>query len=176
MKTLLLLLPLLVAGGCIYIEEPGRLPDTDNGIRITKPMPEHKTQPRAPHHTQNSNNMEAHLIRSADGKCLDHSRSGYKGIITYPCHGENNQQFTFSRNRIMVEGLCLDIAGERNDDGTPVIAYTCHGNKNQQWYQDGKTIRSALNGKCLDAGKHGNQIRMYRCDGSLGQRFDISRY
>lgn len=169
MKTLLFLLPLAVSG-CIYIEDPGRLSDADSGVRITKPVPD------SSRHTQNPHNTRTHLIRSADGKCLDYSRSGYKGIITYPCHGENNQQFTFSRNRIMVEGLCLDIAGERNDDGTPVIAYSCHGNKNQQWYRDGKTIRSALNGKCLDAGKHNNQIRMYRCDGSLGQRFDISRY
>lgn len=174
-KAALLLLPLLT-GGCIYIEPPIGFPDLNNDTRADKPAPERKTYPRYPYPSEDSREARTHLMRSADGKCVDHSRSGYKGMITYPCHGEPNQQFTLSRNRIMVEGQCLDIAGGRTEDGTPVIAYACHGGKNQQWYRDGRTIRSALNGKCLDAGKHGNQIRMYRCDGSIGQRFNFSRY
>lgn len=172
-KAALLLLPLL-ASGCIYVEPPTNFPEfpdmSDNG-RIKTPRHD-----REPHHRFPSDDSHARLIRSANGECLDHSRSGYKGMITYSCHGERNQQFTFSRNRIMVDGLCLDVAGAKTEDGAPVIAYACHGDKNQQWYRDGRTIRSALNNKCLDVGKHGNQARMYRCDGSSGQRFDISRY
>ena len=167
-KAAWLLLPLLAAG-CIYIDEPAAQPGSD--------APAHgRTQPHHPYPADSQSTARTHPIRTADGKCLDRSRSQYKGMIAYACHGGRNQQFAFSNNRIVVEGLCLDVAAAQSADGTPVIAYPCHNNKNQQWYRDGRTIRSALNGKCLDAGKHGNQIRMYRCDGSNGQRFDISRY
>lgn len=165
-KHCLYLFPLIL-GGCIYIVHPE---DINTDTRIEAPRSERKPLPRR--HEQS----RTYLIQTADDKCLDLSGANNKDIIAHTCHGKSNQQFTFSNNNIHVKGLCLDVAGNQTHDGAPVIAYQCHGRSNQKWYREGRTIRSELNDKCLDAGKLKNQIGLYRCDGSRGQRFDISAY
>ncbi|WP_243728785.1 ricin-type beta-trefoil lectin domain protein [Mesocricetibacter intestinalis] len=91
--------------------------------------------------------------------------------MAYPCHARANQRFRLQGQRILVEGLCLDAAGEGRTEGTKVIAYPCHQGANQRWFADGTSLRSELNGKCLDIGKNGNKLELHSCDGSLGQRF-----
>ncbi|XP_035660375.1 seed lectin-like [Branchiostoma floridae] len=58
-------------------------------------------------------------------------------IISYPCHGGNNQGWTFEKNGSIVSGMgstwVLDDAAG-GGAGTNVILYTWHGGKNQQWY------------------------------------------
>ncbi len=56
---------------------------------------------------------------------------------------------TTNRIRNTVGGLCLDIAGGSNANGTPVQVVVCNGNAAQDWtinYTD-HTIRAL--GKCL---------------------------
>jgi beta-glucosidase len=70
------------------------------------------------------------------------------------------------------QGLCLDVAGDNNTDGTKVEVYTCNGTNGQQWAEtaDG-TVRAA--GKCLDvksAGTaNGTQVQLYTCNGTGAQ-------
>lgn len=77
------------------------------------------------------------LIRTASGQCLDQSGSNYHGVIAYRCHGKANQRFEFVNSQIKVNGQCLDVGGERQNDGAKVITYRCHGGENQQWFRDG---------------------------------------
>ncbi|QEY26210.1 lectin [Neisseria zalophi] len=163
----LFLLPVLLTG-CIYIGDTDSIPETHEHPR-GQPAP--KRHPRIHYPSENTRTFR---IQNVDGKCLDLSGANGKDIISYNCHGQSNQRFTFKNNSLRVNGLCLDIAEAERRDGAPVIAYACHGGDNQKWYRDGETIRSALNGKCLDTGKGGNRVRMYRCDGSRGQRFRVS--
>ncbi|MBY8881287.1 glycoside hydrolase family 3 C-terminal domain-containing protein [Actinacidiphila acidipaludis] len=70
------------------------------------------------------------------------------------------------------QGLCLDVAGDNNTDGTKAEVYTCNGTNGQQWAEvpDG-TVRAA--GKCLDvksAGTaNGTLVQLYACNGTGAQ-------
>ncbi|WP_107928171.1 ricin-type beta-trefoil lectin domain protein [Neisseria animaloris] len=167
----ILLIPALLLGGCLYVGPDG-YPRVDIDDRYPDHRPDDRRDDDRPSRFPQGRTV---LIETDSGKCLDRGRGSYKGLISYDCHGENNQRFTMSDRSIRVEGLCLDVANEKDGDGAEVIAYKCHGGLNQQWYRDGYTIRSRMNGKCLDAGKYGNQVRMHRCDGSRDQDFYLIR-
>jgi beta-glucosidase len=70
------------------------------------------------------------------------------------------------------QGLCLDLTGDSNTDGTKVEIYTCNGTDGQQWTEmaDG-TVRA--DGKCLDVTgggtANGTLIDLYTCNGSGAQ-------
>ena len=128
--------------------------------------------PKTPYDPYRRYTMPHGLIRTLRGQCLDIDQSSAnRRLITGYCHDRSNQQFVLDGNRITINGLCLDVAGENLYPGAEVIAYACHGRANQAWYYDGRHIRNAMNGLCLDAGKTGNWVRMQRCDGSPGQQF-----
>jgi beta-glucosidase len=69
-------------------------------------------------------------------------------------------------------GLCLDVTGDANTNGTPVEVFTCNGTNGQQWTEepDG-TVRA--DGKCLDvaggATANGTKIDLYQCNGTGAQ-------
>ena len=69
-------------------------------------------------------------------------------------------------------GLCLDLAGDNNSNGTKVEIYTCNGTNGQQWTEepDG-TIRA--DGKCLDVSgggtANGTPVQIYDCNGTGAQ-------
>lgn len=79
-------------------------------------------------------------------------------------------------------GKCLEIGGWKKNNGANVNMWKCHGGKNQRWtvYKNG-TIRSDLNGKCLDVkgglkgGKNGQNIFMWDCHGERNQRWTYGR-
>ena len=51
-----------------------------------------------------------------------------------PAMGAEFQAFTFNGREIRGQGnQCLDVAGNRTDNGAPVIYWGCHGEANQQW-------------------------------------------
>lgn len=150
----------LLAGGCAHTEPASKQPQ--------------RTAARQKQPERRADGYQ-YRIKTAAGQCLEHSRSNHKGITAYACQDQSNQRFAVSGNSIRVEGLCLDAHGNNKKDGAKVTARACHGKTGQQWYRDGQTIRSSLNGKCLDAGKYGSQIRLHRCDGSRGQRFSFTR-
>jgi beta-glucosidase len=70
------------------------------------------------------------------------------------------------------QGLCLDVAGDNNTDGTKAEVYSCNGTNGQAWAeQSDGTIRAA--GKCLDvkaAGTaNGTLVDLYTCNGTVAQ-------
>jgi beta-glucosidase len=70
------------------------------------------------------------------------------------------------------QGLCLDLAGDNNTNGTKVEVYTCNGTNGQQWtVEPDGTVRA--DGKCLDiaAGGTANNtlVDLYDCNGTGAQ-------
>ena len=66
-------------------------------------------------------------------------------------------------------GLCLDVTGENNTDGTKVEIYTCNGTNGQQWTEEANGTVHA-DGKCLDVTgggtANGTLVDLYTCNGT----------
>lgn len=75
---------------------------------------------------------------------------------------------------IYVGGLCLDVNGQNNDDGTRVIVWHCNGGWNQNWKWVGQTLVND-GGKCLDRSGggtwNGNAVQIWTCHGGSAQRW-----
>ena len=73
------------------------------------------------------------------------------------------------------QGLCLDLTGDSNSDGTKVEIYTCNGTDGQQWTEEpagaGYTVHA--DGKCLDVQgggtADGTLVQLYTCNGTGAQ-------
>jgi beta-glucosidase len=70
------------------------------------------------------------------------------------------------------QGLCLDITGDNNTNGTPVDVYTCNGTDGQEWtLEPDGTVRA--DGKCLDVigggTANGTKVDLYTCNGTGAQ-------
>ncbi|EST35456.1 lectin [Streptomyces roseochromogenus] len=74
-------------------------------------------------------------------------------------------------------GKCLDVAGAKSADGTPVQLYDCNGTNAQQWTvgSDG-TIRAL--GKCLDVTGNstadGAKAQLWSCTGGANQKWAVT--
>jgi beta-glucosidase len=70
------------------------------------------------------------------------------------------------------QGLCLDLTGDNNTDGSKVEIYTCNGTNGQQWTEEPNGTIHA-DGKCLDVvgGGTGNGtlVDLYTCNGTGAQ-------
>ena len=70
------------------------------------------------------------------------------------------------------QGLCLDVSGDNNTNGTKAEIYTCNGTDGQQWTEepDG-TVRA--DGSCLDVTSggtaNGTLVDLYACNGTGAQ-------
>ena len=72
------------------------------------------------------------------------------------------------------QGLCLDVTGANNADGTAVEVYTCNGTNSQQWTEESDgTVRSL--GKCLDVAAggtaNGTAVDLYTCNNTGAQQW-----
>jgi beta-glucosidase len=70
------------------------------------------------------------------------------------------------------QGLCLDVAGDSNTNGTKVQIYTCNGTNGQQWTEEPDGTIHA-DGKCLDVTgggtANGTLVDLYTCNGTGAQ-------
>src|SRR5579859_1598009 len=70
------------------------------------------------------------------------------------------------------QGLCLDVAGDNNTNGTKVQIYTCNGTNGQQWTEEPNGTVHA-DGKCLDVvgggTANGTLVDLYQCNGTGAQ-------
>ncbi len=70
------------------------------------------------------------------------------------------------------KGLCLDVAGDNNADGTAVEIYTCNGTNGQQWTEEPDGTIHA-DGKCLDVvgggTANGTKVDLYTCNSTGAQ-------
>jgi beta-glucosidase len=69
-------------------------------------------------------------------------------------------------------GICLDLAGDSNADGSKVEVYTCNGTNGQQWAEEADGTLQA-DGKCLDVSAAGTAngalVDIYTCNGTGAQ-------
>ncbi|WP_344505393.1 endo-1,4-beta-xylanase [Dactylosporangium maewongense] len=120
------------------------------------------------------------IVGAQSGRCIDvpnSSRTNGTRVQLYDCHGQTNQQWTYTSSRqLTVYGnVCLDAAGSGN--GSAVQIYSCNGQSNQQWNVNSNgTITSVQSGRCLDVWGTGNgqQVQIYDCNGQANQRFSLS--
>jgi len=70
------------------------------------------------------------------------------------------------------EGLCLDVTGDANTNGTKVEVYTCNGTNGQQWTEEPNGTIHA-DGACLDVvgggTANGTLVDLYQCNGTGAQ-------
>ncbi len=70
------------------------------------------------------------------------------------------------------QGLCLDVRGANNADGTPVQVYTCNGTNAQTWTAAANGTLQSL-GKCLDVSgagiANGTKVQLWTCNGTGAQ-------
>ena len=74
-------------------------------------------------------------------------------------------------------GKCVDVAGARTDNGTPVQLQECNGTDAQQWEFTPDGAMRAL-GKCLDvtggATGDGTTVQLYDCNGTKAQQWVVT--
>jgi beta-glucosidase len=70
------------------------------------------------------------------------------------------------------QGLCLDVTGDSNTNGTKVEIYTCNGTNGQQWTEEPNGTVHA-DGSCLDVTgggtANGTLVDLYSCNGTGAQ-------
>ena len=70
------------------------------------------------------------------------------------------------------QGMCLDVRGANNADGTPVQVYTCNGTGAQTWTLTSSNQLQSL-GKCLDVSgagtANGTKVQLWTCNGTGAQ-------
>ncbi|WP_455753213.1 ricin-type beta-trefoil lectin domain protein [Streptomyces canus] len=79
------------------------------------------------------------------------------------------------------QGKCLDVAGAKKTDGTPVQLYTCNNTEGQQWQLEASGDAYALinvnSQKCLDVQSsnpaNGTKIQIWTCNGSKAQQWNF---
>ena len=79
------------------------------------------------------------------------------------------------------QGKCLDVAGAKKTDGTPVQLYTCNNTAGQQWRLEASGDAYALidvnSQKCLDVQSsnpaNGTKIQIWTCNGSKAQQWNF---
>ena len=83
----------------------------------------------------------------AQALCLDVFGAIYKNgavVDLWPCNRQSNQKWNFTAKgdnyyKVSPYGepagshFCLDVAGNKTADNTPIQLYGCHGGANQQW-------------------------------------------
>jgi hypothetical protein len=76
--------------------------------------------------------------------------------------------------------FCMDAAGDRKADGTPVMVYHCHPGENQRWTvtasEGGWSALIGTGGFCLDvrggnSRADGTPVQLWRCHFGHNQRF-----
>jgi len=72
--------------------------------------------------------------------------------------------------------LCFDLAGGKQDNGTPIQVWQCNGLENQLWYFPAgawKIMLAVNNNKCIDAGsmRDGTFLFLWDCNGQASQAF-----
>jgi hypothetical protein len=104
--------------------------------------------------------------------CADDYLSGTTDgnkIDIYGCdNGTGSQDWTLAANgSVMINGKCMDVAGQLTANDSKVDLFTCNGETNQQWVflSDG-AIQGVESGRCLDedsTATFGTQLMIYDC-------------
>ncbi|MFJ8632763.1 RICIN domain-containing protein [Streptomyces sp. NPDC093568] len=75
---------------------------------------------------------------------------------------------------------CLDVAGGKKDNGTPVQIYTCNGGAAQKWQISGDTLVNPNSGKCLTvkggANANGTAVVIMPCTSGVSQKWQYGTH
>lgn len=75
---------------------------------------------------------------------------------------------------------CLDVAGGKKDNGTPVQIYTCNGGAAQKWQISGDTLVNTNSGKCLTvkggASANGTAVVIMPCTSGVSQKWQYGTH
>jgi hypothetical protein len=75
-------------------------------------------------------------------------------------------------------GLCVDVPGNTQTNGTPVDLWDCNGGTNQSWTLTPSGQLMVYGTKCLDvnggSSTDGALVQIYDCNGTGGQRWTVS--
>ncbi|MFD5596191.1 ricin-type beta-trefoil lectin domain protein [Streptomyces griseorubiginosus] len=75
---------------------------------------------------------------------------------------------------------CLDVAGGKKDNGTPVQIYTCNGSAGQKWQIDGDRLVNPNSGKCLTvkggASANGTAVQISTCGSGASQKWEYGTH
>ncbi|HAT1685237.1 TPA: ricin-type beta-trefoil lectin domain protein [Klebsiella oxytoca] len=117
-------------------------------------------------------------LRTRDGLCPaaeSDTHYQYGRLVLQECRQDASQYFTFHRNRIIHQGLCLDAAGQDTREDTPVIIWPCTENANQRWLTEENKIRGQQSRKCLGTesliARKGDPVVLADCDFSRALEF-----
>ncbi|KAG4075397.1 hypothetical protein HA402_015050 [Bradysia odoriphaga] len=99
------------------------------------------------------NQIWFYIQNISTGLVLDIKHKGDGEVITYPCHGGDNQLFRYDPATQMIHskmnGMVLDI----NPKDNRVIIYHPHGGLNQKWIFDSDNTIKSHTGKVMDVAK-----------------------
>jgi hypothetical protein len=108
--------------------------------------------------------------------CIDVPHANYSQgvtLITWACHGGENQQFTRTdAGELKIGGFCVDAYGGGQLNGN-IGLWPCHGSSNQKWtlQQDGHYVGDG--GFCIAPRNsipgYGIDVIMVNCDKTAGQ-------
>ena len=134
--------------------------------------------------------LQAGAIRNLHSSlCLDNAAArttdGNK-IQTWSCNGTSGQTilYTASSGHLVVNGGCLDVAGESRNKGAKVIRYHCTSNKNQKWEYDSSSHQwqvyrglLGVGAMCLDvpndSSTRGTQLQIWDCNSGNAQKWSL---
>jgi hypothetical protein len=115
--------------------------------------------------------------------CLDSYSPVKQGnaIQIWGCNDAPQQQWSIQfGTSIRVDQdykMCLDLAGGKDDDGTPLQIWPCNGLVAQQWVVDGGQIKYGANmAKCIDAYnpmRAGNSLQLWDCNNDPQQQWGV---
>ncbi|WP_239158311.1 ricin-type beta-trefoil lectin domain protein [Streptomyces sp. SID13726] len=75
---------------------------------------------------------------------------------------------------------CLDVAGGKKDNGTPVQIYTCNGSAGQKWQISGDRLVNPNSGKCLTvkggASANGTAVQISTCGTGASQKWEYGTH
>jgi hypothetical protein len=114
------------------------------------------------------------LLKSQlNGLCFDGYQRGWD-IKTARCRiNPETSQIKHARR-----DLCLAVSNSNPENGARVVLWSCNRDTNQRWKIDNNGhIKSALNGKCVDASKRNAttklaNVHMWDCHGQSNQQWD----
>ncbi|WP_326608980.1 glycoside hydrolase family 97 catalytic domain-containing protein [Streptomyces scopuliridis] len=125
---------------------------------------------------------ETRVVTSSDTLSVPELANG--GFVTALCPYTSGMSTCSPRGQAGAlkgsqSGLCADVPGASQTDGTQVVLWDCHGQANQTWTASPTGQLTVYRGaKCLDvkggATADGTAVQIYNCDNSAAQQWTVN--
>ncbi|QIY68493.1 glycoside hydrolase family 97 catalytic domain-containing protein [Streptomyces sp. RLB1-33] len=125
---------------------------------------------------------DTHVVTNADTLSVPEAANG--GFVTALCPYTSGMSTCSPRGQAGAlkgsqSGLCVDVPGASQTNGTQVALWDCHGQANQTWTASPTGQLTVYGGaKCLDAKgsatTDGTPVQIYDCNGTPGQKWTVN--